>query len=303
MAGLVDSNYSVVARQRVATPRATRPDEVVAEVVRLARELMAAHPGIECRAVGVGVPGFVKGGRVFQAYNIGCDDYPFAEALRRRLRMSVVIENDCNLFALGIHRAEFDGLPQSMAGMFLGTGVGGGLILNGDLHRGVNGTGGEFGQLIVDRNGVKAPNSFRGSLESIASHVGLVRQFRRAVRNGSKTSLQMELGQSLRGLTADHMRAALKQKDRLTAQIIKNAAEAVGLGVAGIISGLAPERVVLGGGVMDALAGAMMPVIRKTVRANVLPGCMQGIRISRTRLRGDGAIIGAAAMAKESGRA
>ena len=298
LAGVVDSQHQVLVRKRIKTPKTNEPIDLVKMVAELGRNLIAEYPQVQ--AVGIGVPGFVKRGRVYQAYNIGCDDFAFATSLRRRLRLPIFVENDCNLFTLGIHRVEFGGRPKNMVGLFLGTGVGGGLIINGELHRGANGTAGELGQCIVDRNGPKALNSFRGSLESIASHVGLVHHIRSGIRAGHKTRLQTELGPNLSGITADHLRLAMRAGDRLTTHVVQSAGEAVGLGLAGLISALAPERITLGGGVMNALGGTLMPVIRKTVRANVLPGAIEGIRISRTKLRGDGAIIGAAAWARDN---
>ena len=298
LVGLLDCQFRVLARRQIPTPSTDDPKVLVAAVAGMVRELCSDDTPLQ--AVGVGVPGFVQRGRVFQAYNIGCDNFPFATALRRRFRVPVYVENDCNLFALGIHRVEFEGKPESLVGLFLGTGGGGGLILNGQLHRGLNGTAGELGQMIVDRDGPRAPNTVRGSLESLASHVGLVHQLRRSIREGQTTRLQKELGSSLRGLTADHLSRAIRNGDRLANRVVHEAGKAVGLGVASLISTLAPERVVLGGGVMTALGGVMLPVIRRTVRANVLPGGLEGTLITQTKLRGDGAIIGAAAWARDN---
>ena len=298
LAGVVDGRHQVLVRKRKKTPNTGEPLDLIKLVAEMIREIVAGFPGI--KAVGGGGPGFVKRGRVFQAYNIGCEDFAFATALRRRVQLPVFVENDCNLFTLGIHRAEFASRPHTMAGIFLGTGVGGGLIINGEIHQGANGTAGELGQLIVDRCGSEAPNSFRGSLESSASHVGLVHQIRCEIRVGNKSKLQIELGANLKGITANHLRSAVRAGDRLTTRVVQCAGEAVGLGVAGLISALAPERVVLGGGVMAALGGTLMPVIRKPARANVLEGAMDGVLISRTKLRGDGAIIGAAAWARDN---
>ena len=298
LVGVVDGRHKVLGRKRKKTPNTGEPLDLVKLVAESIREIIADFPRV--KAVGVGVPGFVKRGRVFQAYNIGCEDFAFTTALRRRVQLPVFVENDCNLFTLGIHRAEFSSRPQTMVGMFLGTGVGGGLIINGEIIQGANGTAGELGQLIVDRSGPRAPNSFRGSLESSASHVGLVHQIRCGIRAGNKTKLQTELGANLKGITANHLRSAVRAGDRLTTRVVHRAGEAVGLGVAGLISTLAPERIVLGGGVMDALGGKLMPIIRKTARANVLEGAMDGVLISRTKLRGDGAIIGAAAWARDN---
>nr|AIF07737.1 ROK family protein (glk) [uncultured marine thaumarchaeote KM3_23_F10] len=304
LAGLFEDELTIRARRKIRTPKSKSPGEVVEAVVGVVRGLLADGNirAEQIRAVGIGVPGFAKRGRVFQAYNIGCENFALAAAVRRRLRTPVVVENDCNLFTLGIHRVEFGGKPRTMAGIFFGTGVGGGLILNGELHRGINFAAAEFGQMIVDQHGERVPNTPRGSLESMASHMGLVRQVRRAVRTGQKTILQEELGRSLRGLGGDHLRWAVDKGDRLAVRVVREAAEATGICVASLISALAPERVVLGGGVMEALGKVMLPVIREVAGANVLPGTMGGIEICQTKLGGDGAIIGAAVSAQDRPR-
>ena len=110
------------------------------------------------------------------------------------------VDNDCNLFTLGIHRVELKGKPQNMVGAFLGTGFGGGVILNGELFRGHNYAAGEFGQMTIDKNGLKTAHSFRGSLESLASRTGIVRHLRKAVLEGEETMLLDELGQHLTGV-------------------------------------------------------------------------------------------------------
>ena len=168
LAGLFTGRIRILRSRKIKTSAPPTPSKIVEAVAGVVRGLLADESikASQVRAVGVGVPGFVKHGRVFQAYNIGCEDFAMGTALRRRLRVPVFVENDCNLFTLGIHRCEFGGEPRTMAGLFLGTGVGGGLILNGDLHRGINFAAGEFGQMIVDRRGDRAPNTFRGSLES-----------------------------------------------------------------------------------------------------------------------------------------
>jgi glucokinase len=189
-----------------------------------------------------------------------------------------------------------------MAGVFLGTGIGGGLIIEGKLYRGFNLAAGEFGQMIIDKGGVRAPNSFRGSLESLASHVGIARRLRQAVKGGEPTLLQAELGKTLKGLTSDHLRLAIAQRDGLAKRIVREAAEETGLCVAGIISALGPEYVMLGGGVVETLRRTMLPVIQKTAAANVLPGTMEGISILLSTMGEAGGIHGAAVFAREEFR-
>ncbi len=301
LAGLFDRSLRLLAKRKIQTT-ARRGSEVVVDQIELViRELVAGkylrlH---QIRAIGLGAPGTVKGGRVLHAYNIGWEDVGIKAILRRRLRVPVFVENDCNLFALGIHRVELKGKPRTMAGVFLGTGIGGGLIIEGKLYRGFNLAAGEFGQMIIDKGGVRAPNSFRGSLESLASHVGIARRLRQAVKSGEPTLLQAELGKTLKGLTSDHLRLAIAQRDGLAKRIVRQAAEETGLCVAGIISALGPEYVMLGGGVVETLQRTMLPVIQKTAAAHVLPGTMDGIQILLSRMGEEGGIHGAAVFARD----
>jgi glucokinase len=209
------------------------------------------------------------------------------------------VDNDCNLFTLGIHRVELKGKPDTMAGAFLGTGFGGGLIINGRLFRGHNFAAGEFGQITIDKNGLKTAHSFRGSLESLASRTGIVRALRKAVLEGEETMLQDELGPHLTGVRSRHLRIALAERDPLVKRIVKQAAEDTGIGIAAIISAFGPEYVMLNGGVIEALQKPMLPVIRKTAAAHVLPGTMAGIKIEASKLGDDGGIHGAAILANE----
>ena len=301
LVGLFDGSLRLLAKRKTQTNARRGPEAVVDQVELAIRELLAGENIRlnQIRAIGLGAPGMVKGGRVLHAYNIGWEDVGIGAILRRRLRVPVFVENDCNLFALGIHRVELKGKPRTMAGVFLGTGIGGGLIIDGKLYRGFNLAAGEFGQMIIDKGGVRAPNSFRGSLESLASHVGIARRLRQAVKGGEQTMLQKELGKHLNGLTSDHLRMAVARRDGLAKRIVREAAAETGLCVAGIISALGPEYVMLGGGVVETLQRTMLPVIRKTAAANVLPGTMDGIRILLSTMGEEGGIYGAAVFARD----
>jgi len=304
LAGLFDRSLRLLAKWKIQTQAGCDGDAVVDQIELAIRELLAGENLRlnQVRAIGLGAPGMVKGGRVLHAYNIGWEDVAIGPILRRRLRVSVFVENDCNLFALGIHRVELLGKPRTMAGLFLGTGIGGGLIIDGKLYRGFNLAAGEFGQMIIDKGGIRAPNSFRGSLESLASHVGIARRLRLAVKGGEQTMLQEELGKLLNGLTSDHLRMAIARRDRLVKRIVHEAAEDTGLCVAGIISALGPEYVMLGGGVVETLQRTMMPVIRKTAATHVLPGTMDGIRILLSTMGEEAGIYGAAVFARDEFR-
>ena len=301
LAGLFDRSLNLLAKWKLKTKAQRGGEEVIERIARAARELVEyqdLHMS-DIRSVGIGVPGIVINGRVYKAYNLHWDEVPIGTILRRRLRVPVYADNDCNLFTLGIHRVEYRSKPSTMAGAFLGTGFGGGLIINGELFRGHNFAAGEFGQMTIDKNGLKAAHSFRGSLESLASRTGIVRALRKAILEGEKTMLQEELGPHLTGVRSRHLRMALAERDPLIKRIVKQAAQDTGIGIAAIISAFGPEYVVLNGGVIEALHKAMLPVIRKTAEAHVLPGTMKGIHIQVSQLGDDGGIHGAAILARD----
>ena len=301
LAGLFDRSINLLAKWKIKTKADRGGDVVIDRIARAARELVEDQ-GLrmaDIRAIGLGVPGVVIKGRVYNAYNLHWNEVAIQSILRRRLRVPVFVDNDCNLFTLGIHRVELKGKPDTMAGVFLGTGFGGGLIINGQLFRGHNFAAGEFGQMTIDKNGLKTAHSFRGSLESLASRTGIVRALRKAVLEGEETMLQEELGPHLTGVRSRHLRIALAKRDPLAKRIVKQAAEDTGIGVAAIISAIGPEYVMINGGVIEALHKAMLPVIRKTVAAHVLPGTMDGIKIEVSKLGDDGGIHGAAIFASE----
>ena len=304
LVGLFDKSLNLVAKWKTKTKARRGGDVVIDRIVRAARDLVADN-GLRManvRGVGLGVPGVVIKGRVYNAYNLHWDEVSIQSILRRRFRVPVVVDNDCNLFTLGIHRVEYCSKPSTMAGAFLGTGFGGGLIINRELFRGHNFAAGEFGQITIDKNGLKTAHSFRGSLESLASRTGIVRALRKAVLEGEKTMLQDELGSHLTGVRSRHLRMALDEQDPLIKRIVKQAAVDTGIGIAAIVSAFGPEYVVLNGGVIEALHKEMLPVIRKTAKAHVLPGTMEGIHIQVSKLGDEGGIHGAAILAKDEQR-
>ena len=302
LAGLFSPSLCLSGTLKIKTKARLGKQAVIERLEQVIRDLLSKH-NVRLKqvySVGLGVPGVVTKGRVFNAYNIGWDDVPIKSLLQRKLRTPGYVENDCNLFTLGIHRVELKSKPQTMVGCFLGTGFGGGVIINGRLYTGYNNAAGEFGQMAIDKDGIKTAHSFRGSLESLASRTGIVRRLRRAVLEGETTLLTGVLGSQLKGIRSRHLRMALTKKDPLGKRVIRNVSEDCGVGVAGLISAFGPEYVVLGGGVVEALEKTMMPIIRKTAEAHVLPGTLKGIKIVTSQLGDDGGICGAAVWARDN---
>lgn len=251
---VVDAHGDVVGQARQPTPTTGGPEDVAEAMVAGLREA-AKEAGVESgelAGVGVGSPGDAdsKTGVVSGARNLpGWEgSFPLAEVLKKALGTEVRIGNDVQVateaeFHLGAGQ-EF----RSLIGVFWGTGVGGGLVLDGKPWLG-RGAAGEIGHMVVKRGGAKCPCGRRGCLEAYAGRSAMEAEARRQHEEGHKTDLfkLMEKHGKPR-LTSGIWERALDHGDKLTEQLIARAIEALGTGIASAVNLIDPEAVIIGGG-------------------------------------------------------
>lgn len=268
---VLDAVGEVRGQSRRPTPTEGGPQDV-AEAMAAALREAAAEAGVESghlEGVGVGSPGDAdeRTGVVSGARNLpGWEgSFPLAEALQKELGTKVRVGNDVQVateaeFHLGSGR-EF----QSLIGVFWGTGVGGGLVLDGKPWLG-RGAAGEIGHMVVKHGGAKCPCGRRGCLEAYAGRSAMEAEARRQQKEGHKTDLfkLMEKHEKPR-LTSGIWERAINQKDKLAEKLIDRAIEALGTGIASAVNLIDPEAVIIGGGLgirfgeryMDALTKEM----------------------------------------------
>ena len=255
----------------------------------------------QVRGIGIGAPGAVdpESGEVIFAPNLQWKGVPLKKALEKALDIPVFVENDCNICTLGVHESELKGKPRNMIGIFLGTGVGGGLILDGRLYGGFNRTAGELGHMVIQVGGPKCGCGNNGCFEALASRTAIFREIQRAVKEGGRTVLTEMLGDNLADLKSGDLRKALRKGDKLVENVIESAAEYTGVAVANLINIFNPEVVVVGGGVIDALEDEMMSIIVETAMDYAMPGTTRGIEIVATQLGDFAGITGGAVLARQ----
>jgi glucokinase len=301
LAGVFDMKLACLGRAKSSTKSQRGPDAVIERIARCVQEAVD-----ECdldlkkvRGIGIGAPGAVdtQTGKVIFAPNLVWEDVPLKKDLEKLLGPPVFVENDGNVCTLGVFETELAGKPRDLVGIFLGTGIGAGLILNGQLHSGFNRTAGEIGHMILEVGGPKCGCGNRGCFEALASRQAIFRRIQNAVKEGQKTLLTEMLGEELVDMRSGDLRKAIRRGDKLVDRIVEEAAEYTGIAVANIINLLNPEVVVLGGGVIDALEDEMMAIIIETARDYALPGTAKGIEIIPTKLGDDAGIVGAAVLA------
>jgi glucokinase len=301
LAGIFDTSYNCLARMKISTKPERGPDGVIERVARCVRDAVD-----ECdlsmkqiRGVGIGAPGAVdtEEGRVIFAPNLGWKDVPLKKALEKQLEVPVFVNNDCKLHTLGVYEAELKARPRHLIGIFLGTGIGAGLIIDGKLYTGFNGSAGEIGHMVIDVDGPECGCGNRGCFEALASRRAIFRTIQTAVKKGQDTLLTEMLGKDLADLRSGDLRKAIRRGDKFVERVIEQAAEYTGIAVGNLINLFNPEFIVLGGGIIEQLEHEMISIIEKVARAHALPGTAKGIQITATRLGDDAGITGGAVIA------
>jgi glucokinase len=303
LAGVFDGDLECIGKTKISTKSGRGQDVVIQRIARCVKDAVD-----ECdlslkqiKGIGIGAPAAVdpKEGKVLMAPNLGWEDVPLRKELEKELGIPVFLENDANVCILGIHEVEFKGEPDTMVGIFLGTGIGGGLILNHKLYSGFNQTAGEIGHMILDIDGPKCNCGNRGCFEALASRTALFKRIESAVKDGEKTILTEMLGSDLANLRSGDLRKAIRRGDKLVEKIVEEAAEYTGIAVANVINLLNPEIIVLGGGVIDALEDEMMAIIVETAKEVAIPGTAKGIQIVSSKLGDNAGSTGAAVLARQ----
>jgi glucokinase len=307
LAGVFKHSLECIGSSKLSTKSPRGVEAVVERIARCVKDAVdEADLNLkQVAGVGIGAPGAVDfaEGRVIFAPNMeGWKDVPLKKSLEKELGVPVFVENDCNIAALGVHVAELKGKPKSLIGIFVGTGIGGGMILNGELYGGFNHTAGEIGHMVLDVNGPKCGCGNKGCFEALASRTAIFQQIKAGIKDGQKTLLTDMLGDDLSDLRSGDLRKAIRRGDKYVDKVIETAAEYIGIGISNLVNILSPEVVVLGGGVIEALADEMMSVIVETAQDYAMPGTMKGVEIIASKLGDSAGITGGAVLARRESK-
>jgi glucokinase len=275
-------------------------DALLAGIEAAVREVTDRDGPVD--AVGVGLPSqidFASGTVVFSA-NIPLEGVPLRDELQRRLGTSVYIDNDANCAALAEAQFVDDAPAQHLVMITLGTGVGGGVVIDGRIFRGATGLGAELGHVVVDANGPECPGACpnRGCLEAFCSGTAL----ERAASAFAVANPTTWLGQ----LAADHggrvkgkeVVAAAEEGDADAKTLLDALGRWLGVGIANFVNVFEPEHVVIGGG-LSAAAGLFLATAEAEARARALPKAVERARISVARAGNDAGVIGAGLLAAQ----
>jgi glucokinase len=296
----INRSGKISCRQMQATPQAEKPNEIVRALVNAVNgcEHTTAEQGGVISAVSVVVPGTVNvaDGVVVKAPNVPClDGFRLAAALESELEWPVILENDANAAAIGeLWRGAGQGY-RTLICVTLGTGVGGGIILDGKLWRGVDGSAGEIGHIGVDPfGGVPCTCGSRGCLEVYASATAIVRMTREARPRYPNSMLH-----NTDELTSAKVYEAGIAGDELAIEVFRRMGVYLGIGLASLINVLNPEIVVIGGGLSNGWA-LFEKHMHQQVIERAFPIPARRVRIVRAECGDDAGLLGAARLALDN---
>lgn len=303
-AAVFDEESNIVGRARAKT-KAMRDDESVFEtIVNTGREAVASA-GLEAKdllALGIGSPGPIDPvtGYIVDSVNIKFKNFPLGPRLSQEFGCPASVNNDVSAGTYGEFKAGAARGASHVLGIFVGTGIGGGLILNGSLYHGFSKNAGEVGHTIIKAGGPRCGCGNRGCLEALASRTAMTRQIKKAIRAGRKTVVKRLVDKDANVIPSGVLKEAYDAGDRVVMKVVHRAAYYIGVGIGSLVNLLGPEVVVLGGGVIDALGEEMLETIESVAREVAFEFTTRDLRIIRAELGDDSGVTGAALLARES---
>ena len=219
----------------------------------------------DIESVGVGIPGIASSetGEIIKCTNMGWNHVPFREVFRRYLDKPVYIDNDANVAALAESMAGISAGTSSSVFITIGTGIGSGIIINGQIWKGAHGIGGELGHTILDLDGVPCTCGNHGCLERYCSATALIRMAREAVAEHPESQILSIAGGDPSRIEAKTVFDARKENDATAIEVYQRYISCLAQAVASVINLLDPEVIVLGGGVSKAGKDLLDPLVKE----------------------------------------
>jgi glucokinase len=272
--------------------------KLVEQVAHLVSELRAINPQIA--AVGIAIPGLVnrQTDRVIASRDLPSTVRENLHSdLMKATGLRVELENDANAAAYGEYKIGAGRGSRDMFYVTIGQGIGGAIILDGKLWTGASGFAGEFGHITIDTEGIECECGNTGCLETLASGPNIVRRANeRLYRDGTSSLSKLAINKNF---TADDVAHEANNGDDFSLMMIERTGKIIGTGVANVLNLLNIERVVLGGGVMDAGDLILNPIIHEAKRRAFQP-CFEATTIVAATLGMDAVLIGAAMLARDA---
>jgi glucokinase len=292
---LADADGNIEAQSLKDTLADEGPDAVIGRIIEAISQLTS---GVEVAGIGIGAAGAYdaeRGAIAFSPNLPGWNNIPLRDIISREFGLPTYLQNDCTLAALGEHRFGAGVGVDNLVYVGLGTGIGGGIIADGQIYTGTSGAAGEIGHMIIDINGSLCKCGSYGCWENYASGRAIAQEAARQMEAGIPTAIRRYAGGDATKVTAQKVLQAAQDGDYIAHEIISRTAYYVGIGLVNLVNIFNPELILIGGGLAN-MGSLLLDQATKVVQERVFEISAQAVRIELAQLGNDAAALGAVAL-------
>lgn len=300
LGALFDEDGKILHKNKKKTKAKNGIKAVEEQIFNIIDELIEKSNNEKIRAIGMGVPGLIdtKTGTVKFAPNIVMDNYPIRKIIKDKYNLDTFIANDVNAGTLGEWKYSLEGKAENFIGIFVGTGIGGGIIIENKLYGGSGGLAGEIGHMTIDSAGAICGCGSRGCLEAVASKTGMQAEIQARIKRGENTLIKESIEKE--GiLKSGPLKEAYEKGDTVVIETIERAAKYLGVGVANLINIFDPEIIVFGGGIIEELGDFILPIVKEEASRYAMRAVFANVKFKKAKLGDDAGIMGAFVLAQE----
>jgi len=299
-AAIISSKGQVIAKERCLTLADEGPQAVINRILSTIDHLLSQRninsSQLDGISIAAGAIDYEKGLITSSPHLPDWHDVPLRDIVKEKYKVNTFLMNDADAAALGEHHF---GVGQGVNNLILltvGTGIGGGIIINGRLYSGASGSAGEIGHMVIDVNGPRCSCGNTGCLEALVSGTAVAKEAIKRIRQGERSSLTEIVGGKIEDITAEEVSIAARAGDSLASEVILQAATYLGVGLANVVNIFNPEMIIIGGG-MAKMGDLLLNPARQVVREKAYQLSAQAVQIVPAQLGDDAGVLGAAVFA------
>lgn len=298
-----DENDKIISKVKKKTKAERGMEQIEEKIIGVVEELIdeAGMKEGELAAIGAGAPGVINEdtGEIIYAPNLPWRNYDIKSIIEAKFNVPFYIGNDANVGILGEWKYGAAVGRKNVIGIFAGTGIGGGIIINDRLYSGPRHLAGEVGHMVLNTEGPYCNCGQRGCLEAYAGKIAITREIRLQIERGRKTILKDLMGEETSVIKSKALKKAVDEKDPVALEIMDRVVYYLAAASGSLINIFNPDMLVMGGGVTESLGEYIMPLLKRYVEKFVFPDVLKGTEIAQSCLGDDAIVYGALSQIKE----
>jgi glucokinase len=302
MATVYDRNFEVLGNCRKKSKgKAAKQGSTEGRIVTILRTALEQAGNPKIHGIGVGSPGPLdpNTGVIIDTPNLGWKDFPLAEMLAKEFGVPVVVDNDVNVGTYGEWCFGEISDCRDVVGIFPGTGIGGGIIVDGKMVHGFSGAAGEVGHMTVMLDGPYCGCGKRGCLEAVASRIAIAKEIAALAAREDAPYILENCGTDLAAIRSGVIAKAIAAGEKMVEGVVRQAAYYIGVAAGNLINILSPEAVVVGGGLVEAMPELFMEEINRGIAVHAMPFLRKNVRVLPAKLGDNAVVLGGAQMIAE----